>query len=299
MPQVTVVVPAYNAEATLAETLESLLAQTFKDFEAIVVDDGSVDGTVGVAQSFGDPRLRTVSIPNGGVSRARNRAITQAQGEFVAFLDADDLWDSRKLELQTGALSERGDAGWSVTGGVRIDAASREIGTLPLLHADDVCRALLLHSMTVGHLSSGMARKSLLDAVGGFDESLSQCADWDLWLRMSVAAPLVIVDQKLLRYRTTPGNMSSNIGLLEHDTFAVLDKFFASPESSAYRDIRNRVYGTHWTICAGSYLHARAYRDSVRALLSGFRVAPASIARALSLPWRRLSRTVRVNRRTA
>jgi glycosyltransferase involved in cell wall biosynthesis len=290
MPTVSVVIPAYNAEATIVETLASLFAQSFPDFEALVVDDGSSDRTAEVAAGTGDARVRVISIANGGVARARNRAVAEAQGEMIAFLDADDLWDPRKLELQVAALEREPQAGWCVTGGVRIDGSSREIAPLPLLAPADVCMTLLLHSMTVGHLSSGMVRKPLLEQVGGFDARFSQCADWDLWLRLSVAAPVAVVADKLLLYRTTEGNMSSNVALLERDTFAVLDSFFATPAATPYRAARNRVYGTHWMICAGSYLHHSQPREALRCTLRGVITYPASLTRALGMPLRWLRR---------
>jgi glycosyltransferase involved in cell wall biosynthesis len=286
MPAVSVVIPAYNAEATLGETLASLLAQTFTDFEALIVDDGSCDGTAEIASGTGDARVRVLSIPNGGVAGARNHAITQAQGGLIAFLDADDLWEPQKLERQVAALEERPQAGWCVTGGVRIDERSAEIAPLPLLDPDDVCRALLLHSMTVGHLSSGMVRRTLLDRVGGFDPRFSQCADWDLWLRLSVAAPVAVLHDRLLRYRTTAGNMSSNVALLERDTFAVLDSFFASPAAAPYESERSQVYAAHWMVCAGSYLHRGHLPQSLRCILRGLLAYPAALTRVLGTPVR-------------
>jgi glycosyltransferase involved in cell wall biosynthesis len=292
MPRVTVVIPAYNAEATLAETLESLFAQTFADFEAIVVDDGSVDGTIRVAESFGDQRLRALSIPNGGVSRARNHAVAQAQGEFVAFLDADDLWEPHKLERQLAVLDAQPSAGLCVTGAIRIDGASRELAPIPVLDTGDPCRTLLLQSMAVGCISSGMVRKALLESVGGFDPRFSQCADWDLWLRLSRAAGIAVVPEQLVRYRTSPGNMSSDIGLLERDTFAVLDAFYSTGAADAYRDVRARAYSNQWMICAGSYLHRRKFGDSLRCLYQGITTSPRNVARLLGMPGRWFSRVI-------
>jgi glycosyltransferase involved in cell wall biosynthesis len=292
MPRVTVVIPAYNAEATLGETLESLFAQTFADFEAIVVDDGSVDGTVRVAESFGDQRLRAISIPNGGVARARNHAVRQAQGEFIAFLDADDLWEARKLEHQIAVFDLQPSAGLCVTGAIRIDGASRELAPIPALDTDDPCRTLLLQSMAVGCISSGMVRKTVLDSVGGFDPRFSQCADWDLWLRLSRAGGIAVVPEQLVRYRSSPGNMSSDVGLLERDTFAVLDAFYSTGASTPYRDVRVRAYSNHWMICAGSYLHRRQFRDSLRCLYRGVTTSPSNVARLVGMPRRWLSRVV-------
>jgi glycosyltransferase involved in cell wall biosynthesis len=292
MPRVTVVIPAYNAEATLGETLESLFAQTFADFELIMVDDGSTDGTVRVAESVGDHRLRALSVPNGGVSRARNHGVAQARGEFVAFLDADDLWEPGKLEQQIAVFDAQPSAGLCVTGAIRVDGASRELAPIPVLDTDDPCRTLLLQSMAVGCISSGMVRKTLLESVGGFDPRFSQCADWDLWLRLSRAGGIAVVPEQLVRYRSSRGNMSSDIGLLERDTFAVLDAFYSTGAAAPYRDVRTRAYSNHWMICAGSYLHQRQFVDSLRCLYRGVTTSPSNVVRLLGMPRRWLSRVI-------
>jgi glycosyltransferase involved in cell wall biosynthesis len=288
MPEVSVVIPAYNAEATLAETLGSVLAQTFADFEVIVVDDGSSDGTPAVAAATGDGRVRVVSVENGGVARARNRGIHEAAGEFVAFLDADDLWRPSKLERQLTRLAADPRAGMCVTAATRINSASTELEPLPVSKADaeDCCESLLLHSMVAGCVSSGLVRKGVINAAGGFNPAFSQCADWDLWLRLSRATRFAIVDESLVLYRVHVNNMSTNIALLESDTFAVLDAFFAGPISAPYLPLRKLVYSNHWLICSGSYLHRRQIKDAVRCLLRGLRMHPGNISRAASLPLR-------------
>jgi glycosyltransferase involved in cell wall biosynthesis len=294
MPAVSVVIPAYNASATLAETLASLSAQTFDDFDAIVVDDGSSDDTGSVAAGTGDARIRVVSTPNGGVARARNHAISQARGAFVAFLDADDLWEPQKLEQQVAALGDDPEAGVCVTGAFRIDKRSQVFATMPLPRPDDICRTLLLNAMAVGYISSGLVRKSVLDTVGGFDPRFSYCADWDLWLRLSTATQFKIVEEPLTGYRTYAGSMSSDARLLERDTFAVLDAFFATPASAPYSELRAQVYGTHWMICAGSYLHQHRLAGAVRSMAHGIAEYPPSVSRPLGVPrrlWRRLTTT--------
>jgi glycosyltransferase involved in cell wall biosynthesis len=286
MPGVSVVIPAYNAESTLAETLGSVFAQTYGDFEVLVVDDGSADATATVAAASGDPRVRVISVPNGGVSRARNRGVEEASAELIAFLDADDLWEPDKLERQVSALEAEPQAGLCVTGAVRIDTDGRLLELMPLRNSADVCRTLLLNAMAVGCLSSGMARASLLSDLGCFDTRFSQCADWDLWLRISAASEFCILDAPLVRYRTSGSNMSSNIGLLERDTFAVLDAFYASPLSVPYRSLRSRVYGRYWMMCAGSYLHSGRLRDAMRCGLRGAFSDPTSLTRVLGAPAR-------------
>ncbi|MGI8668594.1 MAG: glycosyltransferase family 2 protein, partial [Aridibacter sp.] len=102
-PLVSVIIPAYNAEQFISQTIESVLGQTLKDFEIVVVDDGSTDETAGIAESYGAP-VRCIRKTNGGVSRARNTGIEHAVGKYIAFLDADDLWEPTKLEKQVALL---------------------------------------------------------------------------------------------------------------------------------------------------------------------------------------------------
>lgn len=291
-------IPAYNAQATITETLASLLAQTFSDFEAIVVDDGSRDTTPAVAAATGDPRIRVISIPNGGVARARNHGIAESTGTYVAFLDANDLWAPQKLALQVSALQASDNAEMCVTGAVRIDADGRQLGPMPLMHPEDVTRALLLHSMAVGCLSSGMVRRETLGSVGNFDPRFSQTADWDLWLRLSLTTDFAILDESLTLYRTSPGNMSSNIQLLERDTFAVLDAFFARPDAHAYASLAAQARSTHWMVCAGSYLKAGGRRDAIRCAVHGVRCDPASVQKPLGLPVRWMRRRAARSRST-
>lgn len=290
MPEISVVIPAYNAADTLPQTLASLSAQTFADFEAIVIDDGSRDDTAERARACGDPRIRVLSIPNGGVAAARNRGIDETRSELVAFLDADDLWLPDKLALQMEALRAHPGAGICVTSATRIDRDSRPIG--PTLFRDpvDVTEALLLDSMIVGCISSGLVRRSLLEQVGGFNPSFSQCADWDLWLRLSLVGRFVALAEPLVQYRSHTGNMSSNLGLLERDTFAVLDGFFADTGSVAYRGLRRRVYSNHWIICGASYAYGGQWIDAFRCLTRGLLVYPPNVSRPLGAPVRWLGR---------
>lgn len=297
MCEVSVVIPAYNAERTLADTLSSVLEQTFEDFEVLVIDDGSTDRTGELARNTGDPRVRVVTVANGGVARARNRGIGASRGELIAFLDADDLWRSRKLERQVAFLHGRPDVGVCFTAAVRVDADTQPIGLMPAREYADYCAALLLTSAGAAcACSSGIVRRALALDVGGFDPSLSQSADWDFWLRLSRITRSAPVSDVLVLYRSYPGNMSSDIALLERDTFAVLDKFFADPASGPYTHLRAPVYSNHWLICSGSYLHNAQLAASVRCLARGLVADPTNISRPLGAPWRWLSRLVRRSR---
>src|SRR6476646_2026610 len=111
MATISIIIPAFNAQATIEETIASVQNQTFSDFEIIVIDDGSTDDTLRIVQQISDPHLRIFSYSNGGTSVARNNGISQATGDYIAFLDADDLWTPDKLERQLQALKTHSEAG--------------------------------------------------------------------------------------------------------------------------------------------------------------------------------------------
>jgi glycosyltransferase involved in cell wall biosynthesis len=293
---VSVVIPAFNATETLAATIDSVLAQTRQPLEVIVVDDGSTDATAEIAERFGPP-VTCVRMPNAGVSRARNTGIERSTGDYVAFVDADDLWRPEKLERQLEALAKDERAEVSTTGRVRVDADLNEVERSGVSAFDDPCETLLLQSMALGPISSVVIRRELARDIGGFDPRFSQCADWDLMLRLSLRTGLAPVDEPLVLYRTTPDNMSSNIDLLERDTFAVLDRFYGANPPVRYRALKRRVYSNHWLIVSGSYLQVGRPGAALRSLARALRARPAAGWRALGVPYRRLKR--RAQARTA
>lgn len=296
-PVVSVVIPAYNAETYLAATIESVLAQTFRDLEIIVVDDGSKDRTAAIARSF--PQVRYVYKENGGVSTARNRGIAEARGEFVALLDADDLWKPSKLQRQVELMRARREAGVCFAGFSRVDSDLRVLQTIEAREFENLTEALLLHSNVIsGSCSSVLIRRALL-SDSTFDPRFSQCADWDCWLRMSLTTRFAAVPEPLVLYRVSGASMSSSAQLLERDTFAVLDDFFARSCPPALRPLKAHAYSNHWLILAGSYLHARDLRNSLRSLGNAVRLRPQSVVRVAGLPVRWARRGFAKMKRTA
>jgi glycosyltransferase involved in cell wall biosynthesis len=293
-PEISVIVPAYNAALTVDTTIDSVLAQTFGDFELIVVDDGSRDATPDVVASRDDPRVHLIRSENRGVSSARNLGLEHASGTYLAFLDSDDAWLPEKLERQHAALESAPEAGVCFASAQVVDDEFLAIGLDPAVDRRDFTKALLLEgNIIAGGGSSVMARASLVEGAGGFDTQLSQCADWDMWLRLSSVTRFIPLEDALVQYRSAPGSMSSNPDLLEQDTFALLDKFYARPHASAYSGVRRRAYANQWLVCAGTYLHAGRRRDALRCVAAGLRSDPRTVERVVSLPVRRLRRGAR------
>jgi len=214
-PTVSVIIPAYNAEAFVARTLASVRAQTFTDFEAIVVDDGSTDRTAEiVAEAVRvDPRFRLIRQANGGVAAARNRALAEARGRYVANIDSDDLWRPQFLEKTLGALETAGPgAVFAFAGTQWIDEYDRPLpGTAHCLKNHVDYRELLTRN-PVGNGSAMLMRASTVRAVGGYDAALvrdyGQTEDWQLLLQLSWCGAVIPVDEPLVLYRIVPNSSS-------------------------------------------------------------------------------------------
>lgn len=208
---VSVIIPAHNAAATLADTLDSLLAQTLADWEAIVVDDGSIDETAAIAARYAerDARVRTVSQGRGGESAARNAGIRLARYDWVLFLDSDDWLLPLYLERMTGALSgdSRPDAalcGWTrVAPDGSINAEKHCVQPNDVFSISARCCPFAIHACVV--------RRSLVEMVGGFDTSLKTCPDWDLWQRIArTGARFEAIPDVPARYRMRPNSAGVN-----------------------------------------------------------------------------------------
>lgn len=217
-PLVSVVVPAFNAERYLARTLTSASAQTHPDLEIVVVDDGSTDRTAEIvrAAAAADPRIRLVRQSNAGVAAARNRGIDDAQGHFIAPLDADDLWHPEKIERQLRRFAERPECGLVYCWSIGIDEDDRVVSQRisPASFEGDVFAAIAFQNF-IGNASAPLIRRDCLEAVGGFDETLRAaggegCEDRKLYLDLAARYDFTIVPLFLVGYRQIAGSMSWN-----------------------------------------------------------------------------------------
>jgi len=196
MPAVSIVVPTYNRAERLGETLRSVFNQTCQDFELIVVDDGSTDDTQKVVNSF--PRVQYISKQeNHGVSRARNEGLVLAKGRYICFLDSDDLWDEKKLQIQVQWMGDNPncqvcytDEIW-IRKGVRVNQMNKH-----RKYSGDIFRHCL--PLCIVSPSSAMLRAELFDEIGNFDESLPACEDYDLWLRIAEKYPFHFIEEPLI-----------------------------------------------------------------------------------------------------
>ncbi len=197
--QVSVIIPTYNRGRMLAEAIDSVLAQTFTDFQLIVVDDGSTDNTTDILSAYQD-EIVCIRQENSGVSAARNRGINSASGDFIAFLDSDDLWLPEKLFHQVRFFNENKEALicqteelW-IRKGVRVNPGNRHKKQSGMIFKPSLALCLVSPSAV-------MIKKRLFDEVGLFDESLPACEDYDLWLRIGCRFPIYLIDIPLITKR--------------------------------------------------------------------------------------------------
>jgi len=232
MPTISVVVPAYNGERTILETIKSIQQQTFSDFELIVINDGSTDRTLEPLATVEDPRLKVFSYENGGLPVARNRGIARSTGEFITFIDADDLWTPDKLELQLAALQQHPEAGVAYSWTLVMDEKGEGFYPGKSVSFEGNVYPQLLLSNFIASGSNVMLRREAITSVGEFDPTLRSCEDWDYWLRVAALWSFVVVPKYQILYRQSSGAMSSKVEVMEKNLLIVHERAFqaAPPE---------------------------------------------------------------------
>lgn len=215
----SVVIPVYNGAAFIADTVRAALAQTFRDFEIVIVNDGSCDATLEQLAPFADA-IKVISIPNGGVSNARNVGIGASIGEFIAFLDADDLWYPEKLERQLAAMRRYPGVGFCCCNFAIADPVNGD----PAAHFDQFHHdrklaldapltaplAVLIQYNFVGTCSNVMVRRDVLERTGLFDPRYRQTEDYDLWLRCAAETGFLLMSEVLLDKTKHETNLTNN-----------------------------------------------------------------------------------------
>ncbi len=241
MPTVSVIIHTYNNEKFIAETIESVLNQTYKDYEIIIVDDGSVDGTRDALSPY-KQKIRYHYKENGGIASAKNTGISLSEAEFVAFLDHDDLWVSDKLQLQMECFKENPQVGL-VYAQYTSFRDSKELRTKPEKgYSGWIFKELLAKSFI--QTSTVVVKKECLNAVGPYDESFSLGDEYDMFLRISKKFQCGFVDKGLTRYRVHDTNASNNDFLFDNENLGVYKKIydnFTDLDAEEKKILRKRI----------------------------------------------------------
>lgn len=278
-PPVSVVIPAYNRAATIRTAIESVLRQTYSDFELIIVDDGSSDGTLDAAAAVTDPRLRLVANPtNTGAAGARNTGVAHARGTWVAFQDSDDEWLPLKLEKQMARLAEKPEAIAAYCGLLTLGGLVDRPGErLRLRYVPNPAQSPAEGDLRVPLLRRNMistqtlvVRRDVFAELGGFDQALPAEEDWDFALRLAGRGPIALVDEPLVQQRFSPNSLTGFLDrrLKAHDM--IVEK------NRALFDGRPGLLARQYYVLAGDNRQAGHLAASAGYLARARRLAPAN-----------------------
>ena len=288
---IDVIIPAYNAGAFIAQTLQSVLLQDAQIHSVIVVNDGSTDDTQAKVLAFQqqNPKLNLILInqANRGLSAARNAGIEHSQADYIALLDADDLWDPTKLSTQIALYQNSNNPQLGLvycayrvidrTGTPLPDKAQTLIA--PALRGQ-VYKPLLRGNFISGSGSSVLIARAVFDQVGLFDAQLRACEDWDMWLRIAQHYSFDFVDQTLVSIRVHPDNMQKDLGRMVSAELMVLNKFYERGQSNPFLLWKLRTYLSNKKLTAHAIAGFDHCSPKLQAQLSGWRMTLASMALA-------------------
>ena len=260
-PKVSVIIPTYNYGRFVCHAVESVLAQTWPNIEVIVIDDGSTDDTADRLKPYAD-KIRYIYQPNRGLSNARNEGIREAAGEYVAFLDADDLWTPQKIEAQMALV------------------AAQQCETVVCVPpnnatADDAFSFADCFLVSPGFGSTALVKRDVFNETGGFDETLRSVEDRDMMLRISVTGRRIgILAGDYVHIRTHDANMSKNAELMEENFRRTLQKIFALPEMRHRYLLKAKALSHYYFDCAWTYFEEGKRMGALVRILKSFLLFP-------------------------
>jgi glycosyltransferase involved in cell wall biosynthesis len=244
-PKVSVIVPAYNQAHFLEKALESLLAQTFRDYEIIVVDDGSTDRTPEIAAHFQE-RIRYIRQENKGLAGARNTGIVAAQGEWIGLLDSDDEWKPNYLETMVALADENPDGVVFYCLAQSVDVDGNPLPQIvggPVQTPDELYPAMVRANFIIP--STVLMKTEAIKKAGLFDGALRSCEDWDLWLRLLPEQKFLGLNDCLVRYRIHGSSLSTDPSGMQRAARMVIEKHFGKEDGPlrAWSDLKKRAFG--------------------------------------------------------
>lgn len=277
MPTFSVLIPAYNAGAYIESALASALAQSYEDFEVLVVDDGSTDDTAERVGACSDPRVVYLHQENQGPAAARNLGIGAARGEFVAFLDADDLWHPQKLEKHLALMGGNSRMGMSFSWFEVLYDGPQPVCTSPWFASPKQERfdwSDFLERNWTGHSSSVVVRTRCLRSLGGFDPSFYTGEDFHLWIRIGQAGwEIGFLPEALSTYRKRQGSLTVDHLRIALDHLKVLESLDRRSDERFTPRIRQAIT-VGWMDVAWSYLKSGNPYQSLQALQRGYTALP-------------------------
>ncbi len=284
MRTISVIIPVWNRAREVCHAIDNALAQTLSPLEVIVVDDGSTDETAEVLVRYGH-RIRVVRQSNQGVAAARNAGIAVARGDLLAFLDSDDVWLPRKLELQAARFDADPELGL-VHCGVELEGTGINLDGMEGSVASEILR--LDRSVIVAHGSGVMVPKRVAEEMGGFDARMRVSEDWDFCYRVAKRYRIGFVAEALMIQARHVSGLQNDIAGMEHGMLLALEKAFADP---AVQSLRRHSYGRLHRILSGCYFEKRQWRAFLRHFVQSVRWDWRNVAYFVAYPLRKWKRT--------
>jgi glycosyltransferase involved in cell wall biosynthesis len=256
-PQVSVIIPAYNAMSYIQETLDSVFGQTWRDYEVIIVDDGSEDHLQAWSQTLNDDRVRVIHQEHQGLAQARNTGIYHARGQYLAFLDADDLWVASKLEDQVHLIAQNAKVGLVYSWVEFINAQGNGTGRVLASHArGNIWEQLILEDF-IGCGSNALVKRDCFEQCGFFDIALqSYVEDWDLWLRIAQKYEFDVIPKSQVLYRQHENSTSRNWEAMERSFLQVIAKNFTNAPLHV-QSLKHQSLGSVYLCLAWQSLHSK------------------------------------------
>lgn len=295
-PMVSVVIVTYNKADTLRAAVESVLSQTYSDFEILIVDDGSTDQTAEVARGFG-PKVRYLPKENGGTGSARNLGIAHALGQYTAFLDGDDLWLPQKLEIQMAAFEREPDLLGVQCSAYCVDNQLKVTEVRRCDPSQDTLLDFLLFHNLPAFSSAVMVRTEVFQSIGGFGEDLVILSDWDMACRLARAGKMRSVPDCLVLYRHYPSNQSRDVGIHIESGVRSLIRFFS--DSTLDRAIlaqESLIWARFYAMLSGGYVRNGQWGKGLRWSWKAIRTSPRVAPYIVGMPLRRVRRAFDLSR---
>ncbi len=272
---ISIIMPVFNGLPFLKEAIDSVIAQTYKKFELIVVNDGSTDKTQIVLDEFQKKlgkKMIVIKQKNQGQVIAKNRGIKRAKGKFIAFLDSDDIWEKDKLEYQVKRFEKNKNLGLCYTEAVLIDERSRVIGYRSAnRNYTGRCFEKLIEKNQIT-ASSVMIKRECLNCIGIFDETLRTCENWDMWLRISLFFEIQYIPRPLTYYRIHKNHMSSNISKMLEGKIKVLKKYSSLLPDKKFKKI---LFNSYFDFAKDSLWNSNP-KGAREILKNAFKISPFS-----------------------
>ena len=287
MPKsVSVIIPTYNYGRFIAEAIQSVLQQTHRPDEIVVVDDGSTDDTAQVVAGFGDA-VKYVRQDNGGVCAARNKGVAESTGEIIAFMDADDTMEPESIAKQVALFSD--ERVGLVHCGLRLfDDETGETIELQLEGGEDgvADNLLLWEGASIAGPGAILVTREAFDSVDGFDTGMKVGEDWDFCYRVARKFKVRFVPEPLVNYRSHATAAHRNVAEMERGMSRFYEKAFSTNDEAVLK-LKSRAYGNFHKVMAGSYFHAADYKNFARHAVRSVFMRPGNLGHFLKFPVRR------------